>query len=182
MKVVETALKGVLIIEPDVYKDNRGFFMETYNRERYHSHGITHRFVQDNLSYSVRGTLRGLHYQLENQQAKLVQVIEGEIFDVAVDIRPDSPQFGEWIGVRLSSENNRQLFVAEGYAHGFCVLSKTAYFMYKCSDYYAPQYEGGVLWSDPEIGIQWPIADPILSDKDAGFSHLAHIDHERLPQ
>lgn len=182
MKVIETSLEGVLIVEPDVFEDDRGFFMETYSRERYRKHGIPHPFVQDNISFSVKGTLRGLHYQVKNQQAKLVQAMEGEIFDVAVDIRRDSPTFGQWEGVLLSSQNKRQLFMAEGFAHGFCVLSDTAYFLYKCSDYYTPQYEGGVLWSDPDIDIQWPVSDPILSEKDAGFSRLAYIDRLWLPR
>jgi dTDP-4-dehydrorhamnose 3,5-epimerase len=173
MKVIPTSLEGVLIIEPRVFKDPRGYFMETFQEIRYGESGIARRFVQDNLSYSVQGTLRGLHYQIKNPQAKLVQALSGEIYDVAVDIRPGSPNFGKWAGVYLSEENHRQLFIPEGFAHGFCVLSPTAHFLYKCSDYYAPEDEGGILWSDPDIGIRWPVDNPIISEKDGRFPHLS---------
>ncbi|MDM8541807.1 dTDP-4-dehydrorhamnose 3,5-epimerase [Desulfococcaceae bacterium HSG9] len=176
MKVEKTSLEGVVIITPDVYEDERGFFMETYNRKRYEQAGVkiseNGSFVQDNLSYSVRGTLRGLHFQKNKPQAKLVQVICGEIFDVAVDIRTGSPTFGQWIGVTLSEKNHRQMFVPEGFAHGFCVLSQTAHFLYKCSAFYDPEDEDGVLWSDPAIGIDWPVKTPIISPKDQKFVHL----------
>lgn len=179
MKVITTSLEGVLIIEPHVFKDQRGFFMETYNRKRYERAGVkiskNGSFVQDNLSYSVRGTLRGLHFQINKPQAKLVQVITGEIFDVAVDIRPGSPTFGQWIGVTLSEKNHRQLFIPEGFAHGFCVLSQTAHFLYKCSAFYDPEDEGGILWSDPAIGIDWPVKAPIISPKDQEFTHLEQV-------
>ncbi len=175
MNVIPTSLEGVVIVEPDVFEDKRGFFMETYHQQRYHKAGISRVFVQDNMSFSVKGTLRGLHFQITQPQAKLVQVISGEIFDVAVDIRPDSATFGRWVGVYLSSDTRRQLFIPEGFAHGFCVISETALFMYKCSDFYAKDDESGILWSDPAIGIQWPIENPMVSDKDARLPHLSEI-------
>ncbi len=175
MKIIKTLLEGVFIIEPKVFRDSRGFFMETYNQNRYRESGIHRIFVQDNLSCSVKGTLRGLHFQVKHPQAKLVQVITGEIFDVAVDIRPDSPTFGKWAGVYLSDQNRRQLFIPEGFAHGFCVLSETAHFLYKCSDFYAPEDEGGIIWSDPEIGINWPVNNPIISDKDKEYLNLFDV-------
>lgn len=181
MNVIPTDLEGVLIIEPRVFEDRRGFFLETYQQERYEKSGIPCAFVQDNLSYSVKNTLRGLHFQVEHPQAKLVQAITGEIFDVAVDIRKGSPTFGRWIGVRLSEQNRRQIFIPEGFAHGFCVLSDTAHFLYKCSDFYAPGDEGGILWSDPEIGIEWPVSDPIISEKDIDLPRLADFPAHRLP-
>lgn len=181
MNIMTTSIEGVLMIEPDVFKDSRGFFMETYNQNRYFNCGIPTAFVQDNLSYSVRGTLRGLHYQIKNCQAKLVQVISGEVFDVAVDIRPDSPTFGKWTGFHLSDRNRRQLFIPQGFAHGFCVLSETAYFLYKCSNFFAPGDEGGIIWSDPDIGIDWPVQDPILSEKDKQYPHLSEINPDQLP-
>ena len=182
MNVVPTALKEVLIIEPDVYGDKRGFFMETYHLERYQKAGISQTFIQDNLSFSVKGTLRGLHFQINRPQAKLVQVVSGEIFDVAVDIRKGSSTFGKWAGVHLSSETRRQLFVPEGFAHGFCVLSETALFLYKCSDLYAQADEGGILWSDPAIGIEWPITDPIISDKDNRLPRLSSLLTHQFPR
>lgn len=182
MKIIPTSLKEVLIIEPDVFADKRGFFMETYHQERYRNSGISQAFVQDNLSSSVKGTLRGLHYQIDQPQAKLVQVVSGEIYDVAVDIRKNSPTFGKWTGVHLSSETKRQLFIPEGFAHGFCVLSETALFLYKCSDLYAPGDEGGILWSDPAIGIEWPVTNPIISEKDNRLPCLSEIQLHRLPR
>lgn len=173
MNIIKTSLEGVLIIEPNVFKDSRGFFMETYHEERYRQFGIDRIFVQDNLSYSVQGTLRGLHFQKKHPQAKLVQVITGEIFDVAVDIRQGSPTFGKWTGVSLSDQNQRQLFIPEGFAHGFCVMSETCHFSYKCSDFYAPDDEGGILWSDPDIGIEWLIKEPIISEKDKKHPRLS---------
>ncbi|MDL1980490.1 MAG: dTDP-4-dehydrorhamnose 3,5-epimerase [Deltaproteobacteria bacterium] len=175
MNIITTSLEGVLIIEPRVFKDNRGFFMETYNQNKYQKAGINRRFVQDNLSYSVCGTLRGLHFQIKHPQAKLVQVITGEIFDVAVDIRKGSPTFGNWTGVVLSAQNKRQMFIPEGFAHGFCVLSETAHFSYKCSDFYAPDDEGGIIWSDPDIGIKWPVKEPVISEKDKHYSRLCEL-------
>lgn len=182
MKVIETNLPGVLIIEPKVFGDARGFFQETWSQEKYAAIGIKEQFVQDNLSFSTRGVLRGFHYQQPNTQGKLVSVVQGEVFDVAVDIRAGSPNFGKWTGVVLSSENHRQLWVPPGFAHGFCVLSDTTYFTYKCTDIYTPHAEGGVIWNDPDIGIQWPLTDIVLSDKDQVYPKLRDIKVERLPQ
>jgi dTDP-4-dehydrorhamnose 3,5-epimerase len=182
MNVIPTALKEVLIVEPDVLADKRGFFMETYHQKRYQKAGILQTFIQDNLSFSVKGTLRGLHFQVNRPQAKLVQVVSGEIFDVAVDIRKGSPTFGQWAGEHLSSDTRRQLFIPEGFAHGFCVLSETALFLYKCSNLYAHGDEGGILWSDPAIGIKWPIAEPIISDKDNRLSCLSTLQPHQLPR
>jgi dTDP-4-dehydrorhamnose 3,5-epimerase len=181
MKIISTSLPEVYIIEPQVFSDARGFFMETYNQRRYAESGINCNFVQDNLSRSVRGTLRGLHYQLEHGQAKLIQVIKGAVFDVVVDIRRNSPSFGQWAGVNLSGENKRQLFVPEGFAHGFCVLSEVADVVYKCSDFYVPEDEGGILWSDPDLTIDWPVENPLLSDKDSRLPCLADVPPEMLP-
>ena len=182
MKVTETALPGVLIIEPRVFRDERGFFLETYQAERYAGLGVDRTFVQDNLSFSIRGSLRGLHYQLNRPQAKLVQAVTGVIFDVAVDIRRGSPTFGQWLGVELSEENMRQLFIPEGFAHGFCVMSDTALVAYKCSDFYAAGSEGGVLWSDPDLGIAWPLKEPVLSEKDRCHPCLKDLSPDRLPE
>lgn len=181
MKIVKTSLVGVNILEPKVFGDRRGFFMETYHRRRYQDSGVPAQFVQDNLSFSRRGILRGLHYQLPHEQAKLVQVLQGDVFDVAVDIRRGSPTFGQWTAVRLSAENKRQLFIPEGFAHGFCVLSETALFLYKCSDFYHPECEGGVLWCDPQLGMDWPLKDPVLSDKDRSYLTIGDIAENRLP-
>ncbi len=181
MKILPSSLPEILIIEPSVFQDERGFFMETYQQRRYTEAGIESVFVQDNLSYSVRGTLRGLHYQVKHAQAKLIQVIEGTIFDVALDIRRGSPSFGQWTSAHLSAENKRQLFLPQGFAHGFCVLSESAQVVYKCTDYYAAEDEGGVLWSDPALAIAWPIAKPLLSEKDSQLPYLADIPPERLP-
>jgi dTDP-4-dehydrorhamnose 3,5-epimerase len=181
MKILPSSLPEILIIEPSVFQDERGFFMETYQQRRYTEAGIESVFVQDNLSYSVRGTLRGLHYQLKHAQAKLIQVIEGTIFDVALDIRRGSPSFGQWTSVHLSAENKRQLFLPEGFAHGFCVLSESAQVVYKCTNYYAAADEGGVLWSDPALAIAWPLSKPLLSEKDSQLPHLADIPPESLP-
>lgn len=177
----ETSLPGVLLIEPMVFEDDRGFFLETYHAQKYKEIGLTQVFVQDNHSHSRRGTLRGLHYQLNHPQGKLVYVITGEIFDVVVDIRPGSPTFGRWLGTTLSAENKRQLFVPEGFAHGLCVLSETADVMYKCTDLYAPGDEYGILWSDPTIDIVWPMENPILSEKDAKNPTLKDVPEECLP-
>ena len=155
--------------------------METYNRNRYNASGINTTFVQDNLSYSLKNTLRGLHFQIKHPQAKLIQVISGEIFDVAVDLRSGSATFGKWTGIHLSDENKRQLFIPKGFAHGFCVLSEFALFYYKCSDFYAPEDEGGVIWSDPDIGIEWPVENPIISKKDNQFQKLSGLTAEKLP-
>jgi dTDP-4-dehydrorhamnose 3,5-epimerase len=181
MKTHKTGLDGVLIIEPNIFVDQRGYFFEIYSQNRYQEIGIQPNFVQDNLSFSRKGTLRGLHYQHPHDQAKLVQVVRGEVFDVVVDIRRRSPTFGKWIGQYLSGENKIQMFIPEGFAHGFCVISDTALFHYKCSDFYAPQCEGGILWSDPDVAIDWPLDSPIVSEKDARFSGLKDIAEDRLP-
>ena len=182
MRVIETNLKGVLILEPRIFKDPRGFFVETYQETRYRDAGVDADFVQDNLSSSRKKTLRGLHFQYPRGQAKLVQVLQGEVFDVVVDIRKGSPSFGKWCTSRLSADNKRQMFIPAGFAHGFCVLSDIALFHYKCSDYYSPECENGVLWSDPDIGIEWPVKEPILSEKDADYQCLADIAPGRLPE
>jgi len=180
MNVIETKLSGVVIIEPKVFGDARGFFMETWHQIRYAKAGLPGIFVQDNLSYSTKGVLRGLHYQKPGAQGKLVYVLQGEVFDVAVDIRVGSPTFGQWVGVTLSSENKRQFYVPEGFAHGFCVTSATALFAYKCTDFYHPEAEGGVIWNDPDIAVQWPIPDPVLSSKDVKHARLKDIPVEKL--
>ncbi|MGK2858967.1 MAG: dTDP-4-dehydrorhamnose 3,5-epimerase [Thermoanaerobaculia bacterium] len=167
MKFVETALPGVLIVEPKVWGDDRGFFMEVYHAARFAEGGITEAFVQDNHSRSSRGVLRGLHYQEPNPQGKLVRAVNGTIFDVAVDIRRGSPSFGRWVGVDLSAENKRQLWVPPGFAHGFCVTSESADVVYKCTALYEPSNDRGIRWDDPGIGIEWPPVEPLLSPKDA---------------
>lgn len=166
MNIVKTSLPGLVIIEPKVFGDQRGFFLETWSRKQYGEAGIDENFVQDNLSLSGAGVLRGLHYQHPDTQGKLVYVLQGEVFDVAVDIRTNSPTFGKWEGVVLSGENKRQVYVPRGFAHGFCVLSETALFAYKCTAFYNPGAEAGILWNDPEIGIEWPVSAPVLSEKD----------------
>ena len=177
MKVTPTpTLPDVLVVEPRVHRDDRGFFVETYHAQRYRDAGIDAAFVQDNHSRSVRHTLRGLHWQVApHPQAKLVRVVDGEILDVAVDIREDSPTFGRWAAVRLSSENFRQLFVPIGFAHGFLVLSETADIEYKCSDIYDPAAERGLMWDDPAIAIAWPVTSPILSARDRAHPPLAAL-------
>ena len=182
VKVIETAIPFVLIFEPRVFSDGRGQFLETWSKQKYQEAGICGQFVQDNVSYSTKGTLRGLHYQHPNGQGKLVQAVEGEVFDIAVDIRPDSPTFGRSVSVILSKENHRQMYIPSGFAHGFCVLSESAVFSYKCTDYYARSSEGGVLWSDPDLAIDWPVSDPLLSEKDAKCSCLKDIDQSLLPR
>lgn len=166
MKIIQTPLPGVLVIEPRVFEDDRGFFLQSYHEKQFWDAGLRDTFVQDNHSFSKQGTLRGLHYQLKHPQGKLVRVVTGEAFDVAVDIRQGSPTFGQWFGDILSAENKRQLYVPPGFAHGFCVLSETADFLYKCTDFYTPGDEYGIRWNDPEIKIDWPIHDPVLSAKD----------------
>lgn len=166
MKLIETALPGVLIIEPKAFGDARGFFLESFQLERYAEAGIRLPFVQDNHSRSQRGVLRGLHFQRTRPQGKLVSASRGAVYDVAVDINPDSPTCGQFVGVELNDENHRQLWVPAGYAHGLCVLSEVADFQYKCTDYYHPEDEGGLLWNDPQVDIPWPIEQPLLSAKD----------------
>ena len=166
MRVFTTPLSGVLVIEPTVFEDARGFFFESYHYKRYVEHGITATFVQDNHSRSVKNTLRGLHYQVNPGQGKLVRVVVGEVFDVAVDIRFGSPTFGKWYGTFLSAQNKKQMYIPVGFAHGFCVTSEVAEFEYKCTDYYSPKDERGILWNDPDLAIDWPVTEPILSEKD----------------
>ncbi|HVG08188.1 MAG TPA: dTDP-4-dehydrorhamnose 3,5-epimerase [Thermoanaerobaculia bacterium] len=178
MKFLPTALKGVILVEPRVFQDDRGFFLETYHQQKYAKGGIPHLFVQDNHSYSIHWTLRGLHAQLRHPQGKLVRAVQGEIFDVAVDIRPDSPTVGQWVGERLSDENFRQLWIPPGFAHGFCVLSDTAHVLYKCTDFYRGDDEIGIAWNDPAIGIDWPLppdTEPLLSPKDRDAPALEAI-------
>jgi len=182
MKVIETKLPGVVIVEPKVFLDARGFFLETWQKSRYEVIGISEQFVQDNVSFSTRGVLRGIHYQNPHAQGKLIAVVQGEVFDVAVDIRVGSPTFGQWAGVLLSGENHRQLWIPPGFAHGFCVVSETVYFSYKCTDVYTPAAEGGISWNDPDIGIEWPIADVELSAKDKEYPRLRDIPTEYLPK
>jgi dTDP-4-dehydrorhamnose 3,5-epimerase len=181
MKVAETSLPEVLLIEPEVYGDSRGFFYETYQLERYAEFGIRGRFVQDNLSYSEQGVLRGLHLQNPKAQGKLVYVLQGEVFDVAVDVRIESPTFGRWAASVLSDENRRQFYIPEGFAHGFCVISKSALLAYKCTEQYFPDGEITVAWNDPDIDIDWPIDRPKLSPKDDQGLILSEIDPARLP-
>ena len=177
MTVIETPLAGVVVVEPRVFGDARGFFCETYQAGRYRAAGIDAAFVQDNLSRSRRGTLRGLHFQAPpHAQAKLVSCLEGAVFDVAVDLRAGSPTYGEWYGTELSADNMRQMFVPEGFAHGFVVTSETALFAYKVSGLYAPEAEGSVAWDDPDLGIRWPVEAPVLSDKDRAAPRLAGIE------
>jgi len=175
VKVETTKLPGVVIIEPVIHRDQRGFFLETYQARMYAEHGLPREFVQDNRSRSVHGTLRGLHAQLTQPQGKLVHVIDGSIFDVAVDIRVGSPSFGQWVGVELSGSNQRQLYIPPGFAHGFCVLSGNADVSYKCTDYYLPGDEMTLAWNDPDIAIQWPINSPLLSQKDGNASRLKDL-------
>ncbi len=175
------AIPGCVLVRPDVFPDDRGFFTETYHAAKYREGGIPGSFVQDNYSHSRRGVLRGLHFQQNNPQGKLVYVVHGEIFDVAVDMRKGSPMFGKWIGARLSSENRHQFFVPEGCAHGFVVLSETADVMYKCTDLYSPKDDRGLIWNDPDIGIDWPVADPVLSPKDAQLPRFRDYPDDQLP-
>jgi dTDP-4-dehydrorhamnose 3,5-epimerase len=181
MKVIETALPGALILEPQVFGDARGFFYESYNEAKYRAAGVDHRFVQSNVSRSARGVLRGLHYQWPNPQGKLVSVLEGEVYDVAVDIRRGSPTFGQSVGVMLTADNHRHFWVPEGFAHGFCVLSKFATFTYQCTALYDPKADAGIRWNDAALGIDWPISEPLLSDKDGKTPLLGDVPPERLP-
>jgi dTDP-4-dehydrorhamnose 3,5-epimerase len=181
LKIAPTSLPDVLLAEPQVFEDSRGFFLETFHAPKYREVGIERPFVQDNWSYSRRGVLRGLHYQLHNAQDKLVFVTIGEIHDVAVDIRIGSPTFGQWFSTRLSGRNKRQIYVPRGFAHGFCVLSQEAHVNYKCTDIYTPGDEYGVRWDDPALGIDWPISDPLLSNKDQRYDCLNQIPRAQLP-
>jgi dTDP-4-dehydrorhamnose 3,5-epimerase len=181
MKRIDTSIPDVCLIEPNVFEDERGFFFESYHESKFADLGIGERFVQDNHAKSVQDTLRGLHYQLVYPQAKLCRVVRGEVFDVVVDVRRGSPYFGKWESGILSDRNKRMIYVPPGFAHGYLVLSETAEFLYKCSDFYHPEHERGVLWSDPEIGIKWDVQSPILSEKDRRNLALSQIKLSDLP-
>jgi dTDP-4-dehydrorhamnose 3,5-epimerase len=181
LRVLETGLEGVVIIEPNVHGDERGFFQESWKASSYGSHGLPTTFLQANVSRSVKGVLRGLHYQFQKPQGKLVSVLEGRIFDVAVDIRPDSPGFAQWAGVELSADNHRQLYVPEGFAHGFCVLGDSALLSYLCTTEFNAECDAGIAWNDPDIGIEWPIEPESLSEKDRVAPRLRDVPAERLP-
>ena len=181
MRVSDTTLPGLILIEPDLYRDPRGLFWEAFHEERYKRAGIHGPFVQDNFSWSVRHTLRGLHYQLHRPQGKLVTVVQGAVYDVAVDIRRGSPTFGQWYGVELSEQNMRQLYIPPGFAHGFYVLSDRAGFFYKCTDLYQPSDERGIIWNDRALNIAWPTDTPLLSAKDQAFRTLAVMEQELPP-
>jgi dTDP-4-dehydrorhamnose 3,5-epimerase len=181
VKFIHSDLPDVLVAELEVFNDSRGFFLETFHQRKYEEGGVGRGFVQDNHSHSQRNTLRGLHYQLNNPQGKLIYVVTGEVFDVAVDIRRGSPTFGKWMGTRLSAKNRRQLYIPEGFAHGFCVLSDTTDFIYKCTDFYTPGDEYGIFWQDSSIGIEWPTENPILSDKDRRNPKLNEVPESHLP-
>ena len=181
MDIFETKIPGVVVITPKVFGDDRGFFLETYNEQHYRDAGIAETFVQDNLSFSRKGILRGLHYQKPMSQGKLVQVLEGEVYDVAVDIRFGSPTFGQWEAVTLSAENKKQFFVPPGFAHGFVVTSEVALFSYKCTDFYNPSGEYSIAWNDPELNIPWPVDNPQLSEKDLKGRLLKDMTEAELP-
>ncbi len=166
MKFTETSLPGVIVVEPQVFEDDRGFFMETYRSDKFSHGGISLPFVQDNHAKSRKNVLRGLHYQIKHPQGKLFRVVRGAVFDVAVDIRRNSNHFGRWVGIILSDKNKRQLYIPPGFAHGYCVISETAEITYKCTDIYHPEYDRGIRWDDPDIGIDWPVREPVLSEKD----------------
>ena len=182
LQVIPQSIPEVKLVIPDVFGDSRGFFQETFKAEAYRAAGIGVSFIQDNWSRSVKGTLRGLHYQLPNPQDKLVWVVKGEIYDVAVDVRRGSPTFGKWVAAILSETNHHQFFVPAGFAHGFCVLSDEVDFMYKCSAAYSPKDEKGILWSDPDLAIPWPVSAPILSKRDAVMKPLAAMSSDELPR
>jgi dTDP-4-dehydrorhamnose 3,5-epimerase len=181
MKVTATELPGVLVIEPKVFGDPRGWFCETFSAARYAEAGIAGPFVQDNVSRSGRGIVRGLHLQHPHAQGKLVSVIEGAVLDVAVDLRVGSPAFGKWVARKLTAENHEQLWIPAGLAHGFCVLGESALFAYKCTDYYHPEHEVGVVWNDPDLGIAWPVQEPVISPKDRALPRLRDLDRAKLP-
>lgn len=182
MRVTQTELPEVLLLEPKVFRDERGFFLESWTQRCFEELGLPTTFVQDNLSRSGPGVLRGLHLQNPHAQGKLIQVFEGEVFDVAVDVRRGSPRFGRWIGFQLSAENLRQVYIPPGFAHGFCVVGSPALVSYKCTDVFHPQGELTVLWNDPDIGIEWPVEDPVVSAKDGEGQLLAQVDPDRLPR
>lgn len=182
MKCIQTPLPGVYVIEPKIFGDSRGFFYESYNEKDFREHGIDRRFVQSNVSRSSRGVLRGLHYQWPRPQGKLVSVLEGEVYDVAVDIRRGSPTFGQWAAAMLTAENHRHFWIPEGFAHGFCVVSDYATFSYQCTELYDAAADAGIAWNDPALAIDWPVIDPVLSEKDKKAPILAEVAPERLPE
>src|SRR4029077_7477496 len=182
MERIETSLPGVYELRPVVYRDSRGAFLETYHHAKFSDLGIKNTFLQDNHSISSRGTLRGLHYQLQHPQAKLCRVIEGEALDVAVDIRVGSPHFGKWTGIRLSAKEQNQVYIPAGFAHGFLALTDTVQFLYKCTDFYDPSDELGILWNDPDLNISWGITDAVVSEKDANCPRLSQMPRELLPE
>jgi dTDP-4-dehydrorhamnose 3,5-epimerase len=181
LQKLNTSLPGVWELQPKVFRDARGFFLETYHRQKFSELGIPDVFVQDNHSCSTKGTLRGLHYQLRHTQAKLCRVVQGEVLDVAVDVRIGSPNFGKWTSVLLSAERQNLIFIPRGFAHGFVALSDTVQFLYKCSDVYDPTSEYGIIWNDPDLAIAWGVANPLVSEKDAKYSTLAAMPREFLP-
>jgi dTDP-4-dehydrorhamnose 3,5-epimerase len=181
VKVEDTKLQGVLLLHPEVFHDERGLFLETWNSRRYENAGIQGRFVQDNVSFSKKGVLRGLHFQHPQSQGKLVQVLSGQVVDVAVDIRAGSPTFGQWVTEVLSDANHRQMYIPPGFAHGYCVTSETAVFSYKCTDFYNPSTECGIIWNDPDLNIDWPMKEPVLSPKDANYPRLKDLPPDKLP-
>jgi dTDP-4-dehydrorhamnose 3,5-epimerase len=176
MDIKEGRLPGIKIITPRVFGDGRGFFLESYNREKLRGHGIAVDFVQDNHSFSTKNVLRGLHYQINPGQDKIVRVTSGKVFDVVVDVRKNSPTFGHWENFILSAENKIQVFIPKGFAHGFCALSENVDFLYKCSEYYSPANERGIIWNDPDIGIEWPVREPVLSEKDKEYPTLHNLE------
>jgi dTDP-4-dehydrorhamnose 3,5-epimerase len=182
MKVTQTKLSGVLIIEPKVFQDDRGYFLETWSKTRYEQARIPGHFVQDNISFSKRGILRGLHFQYPQSQGKLIQVLLGEVMDVVVDICVGSPTYGQWVGEIISESNHRQMYIPPGFAHGYCVTSEKALFSYKCTDFYNPATEHGIIWNDPDIGIEWPVEQPVISPKDMNYPRLKDLEPENLPQ
>jgi dTDP-4-dehydrorhamnose 3,5-epimerase len=182
MERIETSLPGVLELRPTVFRDKRGFFLEAYHQTKFAEPGIQDRFFQDNHSSSERGTLRGLHYQLHHPQTKLCRVVEGTALDIVADIGVGSPQFGKWTSVRLSSAEQNQIYIPKGFTHGFLALTETVHFLYKCSDFYDPKDERGILWRDPDLNISWGIPDVLVSDKDAKNPRLAEVHEESLPR
>jgi len=181
MKLIETGIPGLVVVEPEVYGDSRGFFMETWNSDRYGACGLPDRFVQSNISRSAAGVIRGLHYQHPCAQGKLVSVLEGRVYDVAVDIRSDSPTFRQWAGVELSASNHRQLYLPEGFAHGFCVLGDSALLSYLCTTQFNAEYDAAIAWNDPDIGIEWPIENQSLSERDRKAPRLRDVPVDHLP-
>lgn len=181
MKITPASIPDILIFEPMVHGDQRGYFKETFRQRWFEERGLAYNFVQDNVSRSGQGVLRGLHYQCQHAQGKLIRVTHGEVFDVAVDVRLNSPTFGQHVATTLSADNHRQLFIPPGFAHGFCVLSEYADFAYKCTDYYHPSSDRGIAWNDPALNIEWPLTTPMLSAKDQDYPRLADVDPSELP-